>query len=571
VTGLLLPEADPLLLLAVILIAGTTLGWLAQRIHLPSVSGQILAGVLVGPSVLGFFNEHSTASLQPLTHFALALIGVTVGAHLNLRRLRNAKRRLTWIGLAELTFVPLLVCGGLIVLTGADLTLGVLLGTLAVSTAPATTIALVRETRSTGVFVKTLVAAVAINNFTCIFLFELARSLLSQDTLGEAFGIAAIQMGQAVAIGASLALATHLLTLRVHSPDRLTTVSVISLLLTFGLSSYAGVSPLLACLTLGMVQTNIAPSRDRLVDSVFENFEPVVLCVFFTLAGSHLSFDHAWQAGWIALVFIGARVGAKLLSGRVAMSLAGATARVRQNLGLALLPQAGVAVGLVILIQGDPAFADIGEIFTAVVLTAVTANEIIGPLTTRLALSRSGELGLDRPRLVDFLQEENILVGMKAETMEDAIGQLVDLLIRSHGLMGVDREELLASVLTREAAVSTCLGRGLAVPHGELRHSDQMLGVMGLSSEGLGVSTPDNDPLHCVVLLATPAGERDRHLEVLAALARTIGADPLVQQQLYFAGSSAHAYEILHGEDTVDFNYFLDALPTAPLVPGQPG
>lgn len=560
------PGAQPLLILAAILVAGTTLGWLAQRVRLPAVTGQIIAGVLIGPAVLGVFDEASVAALQPLTHFALALIGVTVGAHLNVRRLRNAGRRLFWLIATESAITPALVVAALALASDASLTLMLLLGTLAVSTAPATIVALVRETRARGVFVKTLIAAVALNNMMCIFLFELARA---GGRLGLSEGFAGVplqavlagallQLGQAVVVGTGLAALTHVFTLRVLSPARLATVSVISLLATFGLASYVEVSPLLACMALGAVQTNLTPARDRLVDAVFANFEPVILCVFFTLAGYHLSFGSAAQTGLLAAVFVTARALGKLASARLAMRLAGATDRVRENLGVALIPQAGVAIGLVILIQDDPAFADLHLLFTAVVLTAVTLNEIAGPIATRHALWRAGEVGRDRPRLVDFLQEENITTDLRAPTFEAAIRQLVDLLIRSHHVAGVDREALLQSVLDREAQVSTCLGQGLAVPHGVLPEGRSMVGVMGLSRDGLDLPTPDGYPLHCVVLLATPEGERERHLEVLAALARTVGADPVLQQQLYSADTPAHAYEILHGEETEDFNYFLD-------------
>ncbi|MCP5060640.1 MAG: PTS transporter subunit EIIA [bacterium] len=554
------------MLLATVLVVGTLLGWTAQRLGLPTVTGQIVAGVALGPSVLDLFDEASVADLAPLTHFALALIGVTVGAHLNVRRLRNAGRRLLWLLLAEAIITPLVVAGLILGLTEATSLVAILLATLAVSTAPATVIALVRETRSKGVFVKTLVAAVAINNMSCIFLFEVARAAgRTMGGEGELLAVPAMeivaaslsQIGQAILIGAGMAMLHHVLTLRVLRSERITTLSVVTLLLTFGLASYASVSPLAACLALGVVQTNLNPSRDRLVDSVFADFEPVILCVFFTLAGMHLSLDHAAAGGLVAFVFVVARSAGKLLSASAAMALAGATERVRNNLGMALLPQAGVAVGLVILIQNDSAFAATSELFTAVVLTAVTINEIIGPITTRIALRRSGEIGKDRARLVDFLQEENIVTGLHADSMEDAIGQMVDLLISSHHLTGVDREELRSSVLEREALVSTCLGEGLAVPHGELPEGFGMLGVMGLSAEGLPFPTPDNRLVHCVVLLATPAGERDRHLEVLAALARTLGGDPVMRQQLYFVDTPAHACEILHGEDTEMFNYFL--------------
>jgi Kef-type K+ transport system membrane component KefB len=128
----LLPGADPLLVLALVLLSGTTFGWLAQRARLPAVTGQILAGVLLGPSVLAAFDPHAVHSLQPLTHFALALIGVTVGAHLNIARLRNAGRRLFWLLIVEAALTPLVV-GSLLWLTGAATTLVLLLATLAVS------------------------------------------------------------------------------------------------------------------------------------------------------------------------------------------------------------------------------------------------------------------------------------------------------------------------------------------------------------------------------------------------------------------------------------------------------
>ena len=562
----LLPGADPLLLLAAVLLAGTTIGALAQRIRLPAVTGQILAGVLLGPSVLSVFEPDAVHGLQPLTHFALALIGVTVGAHLNLSRLRNAGRRLLWLLLLEACVTPLIVATCLLWLPGVPEVMALLLATIAVSTAPATIVALVRETRARGVFVKTLIAAVALNNMSCIFLFEMARAAgrfasegsgLADVPISAALGSASLQLLRAIAIGGVMALLTHGVSQRMSRNLRLETVSVVSLLATFGLATYAGVSALAACLALGVVQTNLSPARERIVDAVFADFEPAILCVFFTVAGLHLSVEAASGAGLVAFVFVTTRIAGKLLASDLAMRLAGATARVRRNLGAALIPQAGVAIGLVILIQDDPAFAGVAELFTAVVLTAVTVNEIVGPVATRRALVRSGEVGNDRPRLVDFLQEENILTDLQAPDMATAIDQLVQHLLRSHPLEGVDANALRESVMQREAQISTCLGEGLAVPHGELPEGFPMVGVMGLSRRGLAFPTPDGRPVHCVLLLATPAGERDRHLEVLATMARTLGSDPVLQQELYAATTAAHAYEILHGEQTEDFNVFL--------------
>jgi len=115
------------------------------------------------------------------------------------------------------------------------------------------------------------------------------------------------------------------------------------------------------------------------------------------------------------------------------------------------------------------------------------------------------------------------------------------------------------SVLEREQQASTCLGGGLSVPHGILPSGRPMVGVMALSREGIPFDTPDGRPVHCMVLLGTAPDERDRHLQVLAALARTVGTDLDFQDRLFNAKSAAHACELLHGEESEDFNYFLEA------------
>jgi len=559
-------EASPLLVIAVVILVGATAGALARRLGLPGVTGQILAGVAIGRVGLDLFGEKALHGLQPLTHVALGLIAVTVGAHLNLQRLRNAGRRLFLLLLTEATITPLLVFLGIWATGIGSLTMALLLAAVAVETAPATTIALVRETRSKGVFVKTLVAAVALNSMACIVLFEIARTL--SIGWGGAGGAASEtksllagpfdELLLAAAVGSAVAIAMDQVARVVVRPERLATAAVVALVLTSGLASTLGLSPLLACLVLGVVQTNLTRSRSHLIDSVFADFEPTILAIFFTLAGMHLSLEHLLPAGLLAVVYFSTRVAGKLISADVAMRLAGATDRVRKNLGLALLPEAGIAVGLVLVVQEEPAFAPIAGIFAAVVLTVVTVNEIIGPLTTRFALVRAGEVDRDRLRLIDFLQEENIVTHFQPATKEAAIESLVDLMIRSHHLHDVDRDALLASVLEREAQGSTCLGGGLSVPHGILPDGMPMVGVMALSREGLPFDTPDGLPVHCMVLLGTAPEERDRHLQVLAALARTVGIDKSFQDELFNSKSAAHACEILQGEESEDFNYFLE-------------
>lgn len=563
-------EANVLFVLATVLVAGVGFGQIASRLHLPRVTGQVLIGILIGRAGLELFPEEVVAGLDPIKEFALGLMGVTVGAHLSFRRLRNAGRRLLWLLLLESLLTPCVV-GLVLYALGLELPLVLLLSALAVSTAPATIVAVVKETRSRGVFVKTLVAAVALDNMACIFLFAIAHSVARAWVGNADVGIGATALeasGQllgALAVGAVVGWILISTTERLQREERVATTATLGLLFTYGAAEYLGFSPLLACLFLGLVQANFTPDRDRILDAAFSSFEPVILAIFFTLAGMHLSFDELLLAGPVAIAFFFARAAGKIASGTLAMKLAGATRGLRRWLGPALVPQAGLAIGLVILVDKDAAFstgraAEVRDLFLAIVLAAVTLNEIAGPILVRIALARAGEAGKDRLRLIDFLQEENITTGLTGATKEEVIERMTDLLIHSHHLAGADREALLRSILEREAQVSTCLGGGLFVPHGVLPDElGGMRGVMALSDEGLPFPTPDGEPVHCVVLLVTPESERDRHLQVLALLARAIGTDPVFRQRLFEAKSPAHVYELLHGEETEQFNYFLDA------------
>lgn len=568
----LLAGADSLLVLALVLLAGAAAGNLVRRIGLPAVTGQILAGILLGPSLaLEFglrpvFDLAMIDRLQPLTTFALGLVAVTIGSHLNFDRLRNAGRRLAWMVLLEATLTPLLVFAAIAAVRPDLPEIAALLAALAVSTAPATIIALVKETRSRGVFVKTLIASVALNNMACILIFELMHATARA---GRVPGAEATLAWAAVAplkallfsslLGGGAGLLLVLTTRRVVKSDRLATASMLAILLTAGVADWLGVSSLLACMFLGLTLANLTPDKDELGHTVFADFESAIYAVFFTLAGMELDFGYVALAGVLAVPMVLARGAGKIFAARIAMRIAGATERVRRYLGLALLPQAGVAVGLMLVVHEDPAFADIRELFLAIGLTVVTVHEIIGPLLTRHALARSGDFGKDRARLIDFLREENIVTGLKVrmETKEEVIRELCTILVRTNHLK-IDPEQLFASVMERESQVSTCVGGGLAVPHGTLPPGERFCGAMGLSRRGLDVETPDGRPLHCIVLLAAPPDQRERHLQVLAALARAIGTDPVVQSQLFNAHSPAHAYEILHAEESEHFNYWLE-------------
>ncbi|MGI9516091.1 MAG: PTS sugar transporter subunit IIA [Pirellulaceae bacterium] len=132
--------------------------------------------------------------------------------------------------------------------------------------------------------------------------------------------------------------------------------------------------------------------------------------------------------------------------------------------------------------------------------------------------------------------------------------------------MPVPQEEFVRLVMEREGQETSCLGEGLMIPHAVLPGGTEINGILGIHSEGLPLDAPDGRPVHAFLLLATPASDRTRHLEVLAAFASAITHNVSLREQLYHARSPAHAYEILHAEEAQDLNYFLeDALERAGL------
>ena len=563
--GPLLQDAEPLLVLAVLLAAGVASGALARRMHLPSVTGQILAGICLGP-VFHVFGHETIGGFAPVIDFALGLMAVAVGNHLNFARLRIAARRLAWLVLAEATVTPALVYLA-IRLHGGDTswTSSLILATIAISTAPATILAIVKETRSKGVFVKTLVAAVALNNIACIALFEFAHTAALRagdpSSSGSAWSILLApleQLGASVLLGGGMGAILVVATRHVVRTDRMTALSLIAVLLTAGLADQLGVSSLLACMFLGIALANLTPDKEEIGHHVFENFEAAIFAIFFTLAGMELRFDYMAQAGALAFLVFGARALGKLLSARVAMRFAQTTERVRSNLGLALLPQAGLAVGLILLVAEDPRFApEVRDMLLATVLTVVTLNELIGPVCTRIALARSGDLGLDRARLIDFIHEEHMVTDLTADSVEEALDHLTGVLVRTNDLQA-DRDAILASALANEEQLSSCVGEGLALAHADLEEGDSIVGAVGISAAGLAFETPDGVPVHCMVLIATPPSQRDHQHEVMSAFDRAITSDRSIEKQLYNARTPAHAYELLHHEESEDFNHFLE-------------
>jgi PTS system fructose-specific IIC component len=560
-------DPTPLFSVAVIFVVGFASGRLANRLGLPAVTGNIVAGVILGPSVLALFPENLVReTLRPIAIFAMGLITLVVGGHLSYRRLHNALRRILWITVLEvgLTFGLVITAARLL---GAEWNVALILAAISTATAPATVVAVVRETRSKGLFVKTALAAVALDNVLCIFLFVLAMTV-ARDTaqaghltwLWVTIGDPLWQLGGGTGLGLLIGWAALFFTRR-YGLSRFTAVFA-AVLLGTGVAQFAGLSPLLVCLALGIFFGNSGRTAESFVDAL-ESLEPVLLTCFFVLAGLDLNLTKLYEMGAVGLGSLGlayfvARVFGKSLGSFLGAVGGGSPKRVRAAIGLSLLPQAGLAIGLVVLIQGDRFIPSaVAQVITTVVLATVVLNELVGPPCVRRALQKSNEVNKDRRRLIEFLQEEHILCCIEAADKWDAIEQLADFLVRTHRSEHISKQQLLRTIKEREKQSSTGIGEGVAIPHGIVPKGPEIQGVLGILNNGIDFDSPDGQPVRLIALIVTPEEHRDMHLQVIATLARMM-SDEAIRARLFNARDAAEAYEAIESEETPHYNDFLE-------------
>jgi mannitol/fructose-specific phosphotransferase system IIA component (Ntr-type) len=324
-----------------------------------------------------------------------------------------------------------------------------------------------------------------------------------------------------------------------------------------GISHYLHVPGFLPCMAVGFLVSNYSTRKHVLLKS-FTNIEPAIYVLFFVLAGAHIDFSVARTAGLAGLAFIAARSVAKYVAPALGGAIAGAPQKIRHWVGLSLLPQAGISIGFVIVIEARPEFASFSGALTTVVLGAVVFFEIIGPLMTHMAIKRCGEEHKDRDRLLDFLQEEYILVGLQATDKWKALEELARFMHRVHGLKSISAPHLIESILARERQMSTGLGQGIAVPHAIIEEGPGIHGVIGVSRRGIDFNALDGKPVHLIVLVATPEAHYDRHLQVLAGIASIFGHDPELREQIFRARTPAEVHDLLQTGSADSKNVYLD-------------
>ncbi|MBD3293121.1 MAG: hypothetical protein GF393_09365 [Armatimonadia bacterium] len=400
------PSSTNLVLtLSLLLAAGFTLARLMKMLQLPSVTGYIIAGIALGPSGFGIISADVLEErLFVFTNMALMLVAFSIGERFDLQQLRPVAKTLIRVSIFEIVSVLLLVGTGVSVAAYflADLSLthaiatAIICAAIAVETAAPTSIAVIREAHATGPLSRLILSDLVVNNAMAVTLFGLmvaiahtllgtgGESLLIQITAPELLTLEALGLG--VVTGLICDFIVH----RLHRRADVLIVSLAAVFFCGGLATHLGLSPLLAGVAAGFAIVN-RDRRDVRAFRALNDFEPPLYGIFFTLAGAQLHLKELLAAGLLGLIFVVLRATGKFVGSSLGARSAGVEPRKATLLGLGLMPQAGLAIGLAYLVRQDPALADIRTLVINLVLASVVINELLGAPLTRLILMKAGE------------------------------------------------------------------------------------------------------------------------------------------------------------------------------------
>ncbi|NLS45114.1 MAG: cation:proton antiporter [Firmicutes bacterium] len=386
-----------LLSMSIILFAGFLVTRATKLAKLPNVTGYIIAGVLIGPYVLNIIPHEMVESMGFINDIALAFIAFSVG-----RFFRKEVFKGTWSGVMAIVLFESLLAGVLITLSmhfifHLDWDFCLLLGAIGTATAPASTMVTIRQYHARGEFVNTLLQVVAFDDAVCLIVFSIAIAIINtgagSNIRTSDIALPLIYNIVALAIGfISGALLSKLMTPERSEDNRL--ILTISLLLGIaGLCAAVNVSPLLSCMLFGTTYINMTKDKD-LYNQV-EQFTPPILSLFFVVSGMSLDIRSFTTLGVIGATYFIIRIIGKYLGAYFGCMVAKTSKTIRNYLGLALVPQAGVAIGLAFL--GERILPEsTGKMLLTIILSSSVLYELIGPPSAKIALFYSGAIKRDK-------------------------------------------------------------------------------------------------------------------------------------------------------------------------------
>ncbi len=417
-------QASAVISVSMMLIAGLLMTEVTKRLHIPDVTGYIAAGILIGPYCLDLVPQRITDGMNFLPDIALAFIAFGTGEFFRFREMKKSGAKVLMITLFEALAASFSVFTVMYCVLGLELPFSIVLAALASTTAPASTMMTIRQTGARGDFVNTLLQVVALDDIVGLFAYSMAISFAISYSSGETFGLkgALIPLVSNIVIlllGGTLGLIMKRLLSKMRSDDGRLMISLSFLFAFCGICSAAGVSPLLGCMSMGMVYRNL--SDDKKLFKQLNGFCPPLLLLFFVRSGMNfrldILFSEEMSDGDTSLLLVGVvyfiiRIFGKYSGAYLGCIAAKKDKKNRYCLGLALIPQAGVAIGLAVM-GAEMLGGESGKALETVILASGVLYELVGPSLAKKSLCLSGSYPRKATKLTNVKESKDCSLSEK--------------------------------------------------------------------------------------------------------------------------------------------------------------
>lgn len=404
---------------SVAVLAGLLLSRLAKLIQLPAVTAYLVAGILIGPYCLGrlnvpglgFSDKTDLERISLLSDVALGFIAFSIGNEFRLSQLKKIGKQATIVGIFQAVITTIIVDAALIGLhflipEKLSLSAAIVLGAIASATAPAATLMVVKQYKAKGPTTSILLPVVALDDAVGLILFAVSFGIAKAITFGTISFVAILvepllEIILSLALGATMGFLFSQCERFFHSRSKRLAVSVAFVVMTIGLSMITfqigsvkiSFSSLLSCMMLGTIFCNICDFSEELMDRV-DRWTAPLFVIFFVLSGAELELS-VFTSGitlLIGLVYILSRSAGKYTGAFLSAKLSGCDENIVKYLGVTLLPQAGVALGMANIVKNTPSLGATGSLIANITLLAVLVYELIGPMLTKIALLKAGDI-----------------------------------------------------------------------------------------------------------------------------------------------------------------------------------
>lgn len=416
-------ETEALLVLSIILFAGFIMTRLTNTLNLPKVSGYILAGILIGPCCLDFIPGHMIESMGFVSDLALAFIAFGVGKFFKKEVLMKTGKKIIVITISEALTAGVLVTIILKFMFRLDWDFALILGAIATATAPASTMMTINQYKAKGEFVNTLLQIVALDDVVCLLAFSIVAAIANGRASG-ALSVNDILIPIllnlfAIFLGFFCGYFLSRLLIPARSRDNRLILAIAMLLGLSGICAAVDISPLLSCMVFGAAYINL--TRDKKLFRQINNFTPPVMSIFFIVSGMNLDVFALKTVGVIGVSYFLIRIAGKYMGTYFSCMVMGTSREIRKYMGLALIPQAGVAIGLAFLGQRllPP---ETGNLMLTIILSSSVLYEMVGPVSAKAALFLSGSIAFKK----DPDKEAKIGIDASVDILEKVKGLPVD-------------------------------------------------------------------------------------------------------------------------------------------------